>query len=174
MLLRKSVLDKVGLLDDTFFMYGEDIDLSYRMNLGGYNNYYFPEAIIHYKGESTKKDVRYVKIFYQAMIIFFRKHYPNYSRLYGLFVYFAIYIRAGFAALGKLIPKKKKHKTSDRNHVVLSTDELTYEEIIHQISLKEKVDGKKIIYHVYHPETKILIAPNEILTNKEKGDYGLP
>jgi len=57
MWLRKETLDKVGLLDESFFMYGEDIDLSYRITLGGYKNYYFPKArIIHYKGESTKKE----------------------------------------------------------------------------------------------------------------------
>ena len=56
MLMRKSALDKVGLLDEDFFMYGEDIDLSYRIILGGYKNYYYHNArIIHYKGESTKK-----------------------------------------------------------------------------------------------------------------------
>ena len=56
MMMRKKTLDEVGLLDETFFMYGEDIDLSYRIIKGGYKNYYFPEArIIHYKGESTKK-----------------------------------------------------------------------------------------------------------------------
>jgi GT2 family glycosyltransferase len=72
MLMRKSALDQVGLLDETFFMYGEDIDLSYRIQLGGYDNYYFPDTqIIHYKGESTKKSsVNYVFVFYNAMIIF--------------------------------------------------------------------------------------------------------
>ena len=56
MLMRKEALDKVGLLDENFFMYGEDIDLSYRIQLGGYKNYYFADtSIIHYKGESTKK-----------------------------------------------------------------------------------------------------------------------
>ena len=56
MLLRKTALDKSGLLDETYFMYGEDIDLSYRLKLCGYDNYYFPKTrIIHYKGESTKK-----------------------------------------------------------------------------------------------------------------------
>ena len=58
MMLRKTALDKVGLLDDNFFMYGEDIDLSYRLTQAGYLNYYFSEtSIIHYKGESTKKAV---------------------------------------------------------------------------------------------------------------------
>ncbi|MCC6685243.1 MAG: glycosyltransferase family 2 protein, partial [Bacteroidia bacterium] len=54
MMLRKKALDETGLLDETFFMYGEDIDLSYRITKAGYKNYYFPETtIIHYKGEST-------------------------------------------------------------------------------------------------------------------------
>ncbi len=68
MLMRRATLDKVGLLDETFFMYGEDIDLSYRITQGGYKNYYFPETrIIHYKGESTKKtSVNYVLVFYKA------------------------------------------------------------------------------------------------------------
>ena len=56
MLLRRKTLDEIGLLDETFFMYGEDIDLSYRITKGGYKNYYYPKTrIIHYKGESTKK-----------------------------------------------------------------------------------------------------------------------
>jgi GT2 family glycosyltransferase len=79
MFLRKRTLDEVGLLDENFFMYGEDIDLSYRITLGGYENWYFPEArIIHYKGESTKKStVNYVFVFYNAMSIFARKHFTR-------------------------------------------------------------------------------------------------
>jgi O-antigen biosynthesis protein len=77
MFIRKSVLDQIGLLDETFFMYGEDIDLSYRIIQAGFENYYFPETtIINYKGESTKKQsVNYVIVFYNAMIIFARKHF---------------------------------------------------------------------------------------------------
>ena len=54
MLLRKASLNKCGLLDEDFFMYGEDIDLSYRITKAGYENHYLPYPIIHYKGESTK------------------------------------------------------------------------------------------------------------------------
>ena len=62
MFIRKAALDKVGLLDETFFMYGEDIDLSYRVLQAGYKNYYLPTQILHYKGESTKHgDIKYVK-----------------------------------------------------------------------------------------------------------------
>lgn len=100
MLLRKSALEKVGLLDETFFMYGEDIDLSYRLTLGGYKNFYYPHSsIIHYKGESTKKDsVNYVFVFYNAMIIFAKKHFSSKSaNLFALLINMAIYLRAGIS-----------------------------------------------------------------------------
>lgn len=96
MFMRKKVLDEIGLLDETFFMYGEDIDLSYRVVKGGYKNYYFAgTTIIHYKGESTKKgSLNYVKVFYNAMIIFARKHFSgNQSGLFSLLINFAIVFR---------------------------------------------------------------------------------
>lgn len=104
MFLRKTTLDKVGLLDDSFFMYGEDIDLSYRITLGGYKNYYFPEAeLIHYKGESTKKSsFNYVYVFYNAMTIFARKHFTNSrSRLFTKLIDLAIYTSASAALLAR-------------------------------------------------------------------------
>ena len=97
MLMRKEALDKIGLLDETFFMYGEDIDLSYRLIKGGYKNYYFPETrIIHYKGESTKKgSLNYVFIFYKAMIIFAKKHFSTKNAwLFSVLIKLAIYLRA--------------------------------------------------------------------------------
>ncbi len=100
MLLRKSVLDKIGLLDEAFFMYGEDIDLSYRIVKAGYQNYYFPETrIIHYKGESTKKSsVNYVFVFYNAMIIFARKHFSQKNaRMFSFLINLAVYLRAAVA-----------------------------------------------------------------------------
>lgn len=106
MLLRKSVLDKIGLLDETFFMYGEDIDLSYRILQAKYKNYYFPETtIIHYKGESTKKSsINYVKVFYNAMIIFARKHFSKKNaQLFSFLIKLAIYIRAIFAIFSRFI-----------------------------------------------------------------------
>ncbi len=106
MFMRKSVLDKIGWLDETFFMYGEDIDLSYRIIKGGYKNTYFPETrIIHYKGESTKKgSINYVMMFYQAMIIFANKHFSvKNAKLYQSVINLAIYFRAGVALLTQFI-----------------------------------------------------------------------
>lgn len=100
MFMRKEALDKIGLLDEAFFMYGEDIDLSYRIILGGYKNYYFPKtSIIHYKGESTKKSsVNYVFVFYRAMIIFAKKHFSQQNaKLFSILINAAIYFRAFLA-----------------------------------------------------------------------------
>ncbi|MDF1571830.1 MAG: glycosyltransferase [Bacteroidales bacterium] len=108
MFLRRETLDKVGLLDEDYFMYGEDIDLSYRIIMGGYNNYYFPEAIIiHYKGESTKKgSLNYVLVFYNAMIIFARKHFSTRNaRYYTLVINLAIYLRASMAVTRRFVKK---------------------------------------------------------------------
>lgn len=104
MFMRRETLDKSGLLDETFFMYGEDIDLSYRLVQAGYCNYYVPTPIIHYKGESTKKgSLRYVRIFYEAMLIFFKKHYPHYSKGYALAIKFSIFFRAMLAAACRIL-----------------------------------------------------------------------
>ena len=106
MLMRKEALNKVGLLDETFFMYGEDVDLSYRIQKGGYKNYYFPETrIIHYKGESTKKSsVNYVFVFYRAMVIFAEKHFSQKNaKLFSFLINCAIYFRASLAIFGRFI-----------------------------------------------------------------------
>jgi GT2 family glycosyltransferase len=102
-LLRRKALDAVGLLDEDFFMYGEDIDLSFRLLKGGWQNWYLPYDIVHYKGESTEKSsFRYVHTFYQAMLIFFRKHYGHLSFLLSVPIQTAIYFRAFVALLQML------------------------------------------------------------------------
>jgi len=107
-MLRKKALDEVGLLDEDFFMYGEDIDLSYRLLKGGWENWYHPSDIIHFKGESTQKSsFRYVHVFYQAMLIFFRKHYGHQSIFFTVPVKLAIYFRAALALID--IIRKKLH-----------------------------------------------------------------
>lgn len=106
---RRSALDKIGLLDEDFFMYGEDIDLSYRLLKKGYSNWYLPVKILHYKGESTQKSsFRYVHVFYEAMLIFFRKHYGHLSFWLCIPIKMAIYIKATFALMKMLTEKVNK------------------------------------------------------------------
>lgn len=113
MLLRKSVLDEVGLLDETYFLYGEDVDISYRILQAGYKNYYFPEtSIIHLKGASTKKlEVKSVREFYRSMEIFCERHFTQYNKLFLLFVKIGINVRMAFAMLGLFVRKLFTKKT---------------------------------------------------------------
>jgi GT2 family glycosyltransferase len=100
MFVRKSALDKTGGFDEQFFMYAEDIDLSHRIIKAGYKNYYFPETtILHYKGESTKKYIKYIKQFYLAMSQFTKKYYGR--GLYSTLLDAAIWLRAGIDVLRK-------------------------------------------------------------------------
>ncbi len=105
MTIRKTVFDKIGLLDEDFFMYGEDIDLSFRILKAGYDNYYFADTtIVHYKGESTKKgSLNYVYVFYNAMIIFAKKHFAK--KKAGLFMFLikmAIIFRATLSVFKRM------------------------------------------------------------------------
>ena len=106
MMVKRSVLEKTGGFDESFFMYAEDVDLSYRIKKEGYKNYYYAgSSIIHFKGESTKKgSVKYVKMFYTAMSIFVRKHYSG-SRagIFNFLLHTGIWIRAALSAIGNFI-----------------------------------------------------------------------
>jgi O-antigen biosynthesis protein len=106
MMIKKEVLEKTGGFDEIFFMYGEDVDLSYRIQKAGYTNYYFAgTSIIHFKGESTRKgSMNYVKMFYNAMSIFVRKHYGgSKAGIFSFLIHVAIWIRAGMTAIGGFI-----------------------------------------------------------------------
>jgi GT2 family glycosyltransferase len=106
MFIRQETLDKTGLLDERFFMYGEDIDLSYRIGQAGYKVIYFPEtSIIHFKGESTKKaSLQYVKTFYGAMSLYVKKHYTGRrSLIFRWFILIAIQIRAFLSLISKFL-----------------------------------------------------------------------
>jgi GT2 family glycosyltransferase len=108
MFMRKTVLDKIGLLDEAFFMYGEDIDLSYRIVKGGFKNYYFAgTSIIHYKGESTKKgSLNYVRVFYGAMIIFAKKHFQGQkATVFIALMQLAVWFRASLTVISGIFKK---------------------------------------------------------------------
>ena len=97
-LIRRESLEQIGLLDEKFFMYGEDIDLGYRLLKSGWENWYLPFRILHYKGESTQKSsFKYVHVFYQAMLIFCEKHYKGFGRIILPFLRLAVNAKATIA-----------------------------------------------------------------------------
>lgn len=90
MFVKNSVYKEVNGFDEDYFMYGEDIDLSYKVVKAGYDNYYFGNtSVIHFKGESTLRDTKYAKRFYGAMQIFYKKHFKQ-NWLFNILVYLGI------------------------------------------------------------------------------------
>lgn len=90
MFVKKNVYEAVGGFDEDYFMYGEDIDLSYKILKAGYRNMYFGETtVIHFKGESTLRDGIYARRFYGAMQIFYKKHF-NQNIIFNGLVWLAI------------------------------------------------------------------------------------
>ena len=109
MMVKKTVLDKTGGFDERFFMYAEDIDLSYRIQQAGYQNYYFADTtIIHFKGESTTRDFRYLKLFYSAMILFMKKHFKGSGSSLRIFLDHGRESTPGDCLLFQAEPQEKK------------------------------------------------------------------
>jgi GT2 family glycosyltransferase len=161
MLVSHKALQECGSFDEDFFMYGEDIDLSYRIIKGGFQNFYLPLPIIHYKGESTQKSsYRYVHVFYEAMLIFFQKHYGNLSGIFTLPIKGAIIFRALLALIqqqfSNLFPKKE-----ETLHFAFIGTQQTFE------SLKPLAD--KWLFKVEHISDKHITTLNSLppLTNIE-------
>src|SRR6187200_188171 len=91
MMIKREVFEKVNGFDESFFMYGEDIDLSLRISQSGYKNYYLGKvSITHLKGGSTSYNYKYIRDFYDAMNLFVKKHYSDKSTLYRSFLYTGI------------------------------------------------------------------------------------
>ncbi len=105
MFIPKKVLDKVGLFDEDYFMYGEDLDLCYRIAKGGYKIYYYPEvSTVHFKGESTRKtNLSYVNNFYGAMNIFVRKNFTGIPKALSLILQTGIYWRSAFSYIKRFL-----------------------------------------------------------------------
>ncbi|GHT56096.1 hypothetical protein FACS189446_8080 [Bacteroidia bacterium] len=160
MMLRRETIEKSGSLDNRFFMYGEDIDLSYRINQAGYSNFYFPEPIIHYKGESTKKDIRYVKHFYEAMLIFFKKHYPHSNSLFKWTMQLAIVLTGFLSAIQKMFPwYQSSGAYRFQKEVVFNLNEISYGQLIKEM---DRNTDEATLFKIYHPETGMMVGANEI------------
>ncbi len=141
MMCSSIVLKKVKGFDEDFFMYGEDIDLSYRMQKEGFKNFYFPEtSIIHYKGESTqKRSPGYIKHFYSAMLLFVSKHYKEKK---ATAILMNISVRLG--KLAALLFLKIKAITSlhrkkiKQTHIAIIADQQRFSEVIQILKHAER------------------------------------
>lgn len=157
--IRREVLKKTGLLDEDFFMYGEDIDLSYRILKAGYENWYIPTKILHYKGESTQKSsFRYVHVFYGAMLIFFKKHYSGVSNIVSFPIKCAIAIKA-LLALSSMGVEKLKHNLGFRNNLTFN------QQYLFIVDEKIKQDVSNIIFS--NGLEAEFIEPTHFLSNSE-------
>lgn len=110
MLVPKIVIDKVGMLDEEFFFYGEDLDWCYRIKEAGYKIVYYPSAeILHLKSASSRNiPFKIVKVAYSAMKIFYRKHYaPKYPAPFNWLVYTGINARMYLVMFINLFKKNK-------------------------------------------------------------------
>ena len=150
-MIRREAMAKTGLLDEDFFMYGEDIDMSYRLIKAGYHNWYLPVDIVHYKGESTQKtSFSYVHVFYQAMLIFLRKHYGGLSVWISIPVKVAIYAKAT-AALFKMMADKTRQSLGFTPRLRRRHTEYVFfcnadvEDTCHQIAFDNALDARFII-----------------------------
>lgn len=167
MMVRKEAVDKVGYLDEHFFMYGEDIDWSYRFTLAGYSNYYFPEPILHYKGESTRKDIKYVKHFYRAMLIFFNKYYPNSNGFFKFMIHLAIIGCGTTSAIQKIMKPIKSflpEKEPD-SEIIFDLTSISYRSILlvlDQYSYTNLDSKIKVPMTIYNPEIGFTIGPGEV------------
>jgi len=133
----RQVLERTGAFDERFFMYAEDIDLSYRIEQKGFTNYYIADTtILHFKGESTRKDGRYVKLFYGAMTQFRQKHFTGFfSRVFNSLLAIAVRIRAGLSSPAPPV-------VSSGYDVILSESDSSFKDIITSLS-----PGKRTLIH---------------------------
>ena len=125
MLMQKETYEEVGGFDERYFMYGEDIDLSFSVLKLGKSNYYFSETtVIHYKGESTVKDEKYLKRFQQGMDLFYEKNMKS-SAFFSLLMKMGMF----FFSFAKMFQGKSKPKKRPESYILVSDNDNTREKL---------------------------------------------
>ena len=137
----RAALDKAGPFDEQFFMYAEDIDLSHRIEKAGFTNYYIADTtILHFKGESTRRDARYVKQFYQAMAQFRRKHFNSIrSRLFNSLLEIAVWLRV------RLTPTAARVTNGDYDMILTENNDHSFKQVI--AALEGPYRKKRVLIH---------------------------
>ncbi|RAJ13016.1 glycosyltransferase family 2 protein [Olleya aquimaris] len=192
MMVKRDVYNQVGGFDEDYFMYGEDIDLSYKVQQAGFDNmYYGPVQVIHFKGESTLKDANYAKRFYGAMQIFYKKHFKR-NLIFDALVWLGIKLvkHSKNNAFAESKPVKNYVLVSDRNYteleniisrsikmvseisdfesntrVVLDANYLSFKTIIETLSNSEK--NKNISYRIIPKNSNFMLGSD---SSKSRGE----
>ena len=149
-MIRHDAYNEVGGLDEDYFMYGEDIDLSCRLLEKGWQNWYLPQSILHYKGESTQKtSFRYVHVFYESMLIFMCKHYSNSSYFINLPVKAAIFFKAmvaliknGLFTMSKSLGFREKETSPTAKYIFIGGKDML--ELCKNVVLNNGLDAEYI------------------------------
>ena len=193
MVMERDLYNEIGGFDENCFMYSDDIDLSYMVLQKGKYNYYFHEnTVIHYKGESTVRDEKYMKRFQEAMQFFYKKHFKksivfDYLMKIGAFVFTKIkqnqateskreideYIIFSKEELNLNLPKKQKtfsefsqfkNDTNSNIEIIFDTNSITYNELI---SFMNSNKSKNLTFKNYIPDSKYTIGSNNSIDRGE-------
>jgi GT2 family glycosyltransferase len=192
MFMKQNVFKSIKGFDEDYFMYGEDIDLSYKSIKQGFDNYYYGKTTaIHYKGESTLRDKSYAKRFYKAMQIFYRKHFKV-NVICDAFVWVGIVIAYNFRRKQKQLLKnvndyyllsntnnkvlqEKLGKTvklvshiygaSGNSEIIFDANALTYKEIIEQLSHKDR--NEALTFKILPKNSHYIIGSNNAFSRGE-------
>ncbi|MGB6268150.1 MAG: glycosyltransferase family 2 protein [Olleya sp.] len=192
MMVKKDIYNQVGGFDEDYFMYGEDIDLSYKVQKAGFDNmYYGPIKVIHFKGESTLKNANYAKRFYGAMQIFYKKHFKRNVLFDGL-VWLGIKLvkHTKNNAFAEIEPVSKFVLVSDKSYpdledklskpcqvvsvlsnienstqVILDANYLSFKTIIETLSNSEK--NKNISYRIIPKNSNFILGSD---SSKSRGE----
>lgn len=151
MLLKKEVYNKIGGFDEDYFMYGEDIDISYKALKAGYRNYYYGKSVVlHFKGESTLRDTLYAKRFFGAMQIFYKKHFKR-NLIFNAAVWLGLQLAYIFRK-----PVTIKKKTIQRYFLLSDKMNMKLQKALKKdVFLKESIDRNIPVY------TELIIDSNK-------------
>ncbi len=165
MLIKKDVYNEVNGFDEDYFMYGEDIDLSYKILKKGYDNFYFPEVqTIHYKGESTTKNKKYLKRFYGAMHIFYEKHFtvnPILDIATKIGIQILLFLKT-FRLQSKSLPIKKPN-----TFIYIGNNESTFAKLKAKLNLELAIFHKEVVLsEIKNYKNCLLVFDNNSITNE--------
>jgi len=171
MLMKQSVYNEVGGFDEDYFMYGEDIDLSYKILNAGYKNYYYSDTtVIHYKGESTLKDRLYARRFFGAMQIFYKKHFKQ-NLMFDMFVWLGIKLAYTFRRIRKVKTKNVSEYVFVSNKSNSKIENVLNKTVVFKSKLKAVKPNSEIIFDANVLTYKDIIANIEMYKKEEELTY---